>query len=159
MPLALQATIDLSPLREFAKRLGHDIDRFDYTKPLAVCKNLLVTATKECFHGSHDPEGHKWKPLKHPRRKKGGRKYTAVAAQAPLIDTGTLWRSVGAGSGSVDVTGRFHFEYGTNVKYAAFQNDGTRTIPARPFLGITDKQADQFADVIANAVVRQLAGG
>lgn len=159
MGFAVQASVNLKPLRDLAKQLGHDVDILDFRQPLAVCKNLLVTATKECFHGSHDPEGNKWKPLKHPRRKKGGKKYTAVAAQAPLIDTGTLWRSVGAGAGSIDVTGRLSFEYGTNVKYAMFQNDGTRTIPARPFLGITDKQADQFAEVIGKYVVRKLAGG
>ena len=57
MAANIQLSIDLTPLRELAAQMGKDFDKLDFRKPLTVIKTLLTNATKECFHGSHDPEG------------------------------------------------------------------------------------------------------
>ena len=156
MAANIQLSIDLTPLRELAAQMGKDFDKLDFRKPLTVIKTLLTNATKECFHGSHDPEGRSWAPLKKPRASKSKGKRKGTASSAPLIDTGNLWRSVGAGTDAINEVGQHHMEYGTNVKYAHFHQDGTKHIPARPFLGITDKQVQQFEDVLVKHVLKAL---
>ncbi len=71
------------------------------------------------FETSTAPDGSPWAPLK----ARDGR---------PLRDTGRLMSSV-TSARAVKKTPR-GFRLGTNVAYAGYHQEGTRTAPARPFL-------------------------
>lgn len=71
------------------------------------------------FETGTAPDGSPWAPLK----SRDGQ---------PLRDTGRLMNSV-ATERAVKKT-KTGFRIGTNVSYAGFHQEGTRTAPARPFL-------------------------
>lgn len=48
--------------------------------------------------------------------------------------------------------------YGSDLAYAGYQNNGTRTIPARPFAGVSDVAADEIAELAADWVLSQMGG-
>lgn len=106
----------------------------DWTRPLKVAEQLIVSATKENFAGQHAPDGTPWTPLKYERsrardkraRKKGGR-------QQVLRDTGILMASVTAsGRGHVRELSRTQLRVGTNLNYAGTHQFGhTFNRPAR----------------------------
>ena len=105
------------------------------------------------------------KGKKKPARKKKGRKRKpfVMGVDLPLWDTGRLVASVGAGSvDHVEEVDRRGLVYGTNVSYAPYHQYGTRTIPARPFLGIGDDLAKQLEDVLVkfaeDEIVKALGG-
>ncbi len=152
----LTCTIDLSELEAKFQQLGQ---LPSFARPLAACSKLISASAKDNFHGAHDPEGRPWKPLKNPRRKKGKAKRkgkTKTAAHHPLIDTGRLFSSVGGGADHVEQIHALELVTGTNVEYAGYHQDGTRTIPARPFLGFNDSLLDKIEDVIGEWAERQL---
>lgn len=72
------------------------------------------------------PDGVPWAPLKASTALKKG-------SSAQLVDTGRLLGSISHTSTSSTAT------VGTNVFYAPFQHYGTRHIPARPFMGISEE--------------------
>ena len=51
----------------------------------------------------------------------------------PLMDTGRLYNSIEA-----QVIGKHRLQVGTATDYAHFHQFGTKHIPARPFLGVSD---------------------
>ncbi|MBR0253933.1 MAG: phage virion morphogenesis protein [Synergistaceae bacterium] len=91
----------------------------------------------ERFNKEQSPSGEKWKPLKHPSKKKGKRKI--------LTDTGTLRRSINfkANHDSAVV--------GSNLKYAAVHQFGGRkkNIPARPFLGVNASEMKHISQMLS----------
>lgn len=78
------------------------------------------------FQKSASPTGVRWKPLAPQTIAK--RKDNS---STPLIDKGPLSESMATSYGARSIN------FGTNIKYAGFQQFGTRYIPARPFLPIT----------------------
>lgn len=139
-----------------AERLMH----LDYSMPLKKCAFILSAALKEGFVHSRAPDGSSWKPLKRPRRKgtknKGSRRRSSTTNQ-PLWDTGRLVASMGAGTDHVEQITPDSLVFGTNVSYAAFHNFGTRTIPARPFLGISAAAEAQIENVLSTFIAEQFA--
>jgi phage virion morphogenesis protein len=144
-------TVNLAGLEAELRGLGIDPATADFSRALNITAVYLAGMTKRNFTGSHDPDGSPWPPLKNPSRRRGGR------SAKPLVDRGLLMASVSAqGGGSVrDVTPR-SLEFGTNVSYAGYHQFGTRTIPARRFLGITDAMAKRIEELVADDVVRQM---
>jgi hypothetical protein len=65
----------------------------------------------------------------------------------------------GKGSGHVEDVGASSLVWGTAVPYAGFQNDGTRTIPARPFLGVTDDMKETVSKILLDYVKRMIGVG
>lgn len=76
------------------------------------------------FENSEAPDGTTWQALKQPRPRGGDK---------PLQDTGVLMGSITA-----QVIGKHTLQIGTATDYAHYHQFGTKHIPARPFLGVTD---------------------
>jgi len=64
-----------------------------------------------------------------------------------LWETGTLLRSLALGGGDniMEQSGNT-ITLGSNVRYAKWQNEGTKNIPARPFLFIDDARIELAKD-------------
>lgn len=105
------------------------------------------------FQSSKAPDGTHWAPLKHPRPKGHNQD------NRPLIDTGKL-------QDSVLYTGEDHIEevvgqgmlLGTTVDYSAVHQEGStkKNIPARPFMGFSEKTIDTAAELTADSVANQI---
>jgi phage gpG-like protein len=104
------------------------------------------------FASSHSPDGASWAPLKHPRAKGHNQ------GNKLLIDTGDLMLSaIGQGGDSIlDITPDT-LTFGTRDQKAAFHHFGTSTIPARPFMGITDERLYQLAEEVLGKIIAALA--
>lgn len=72
------------------------------------------------FENSTAPDGTRWDEL------------TSRDGQ-PLMDTGVLYGSITA-----QVLGKHTLQVGSATDYAHYHQFGTKHIPARPFLGVTD---------------------
>jgi phage gpG-like protein len=147
MPATASHTVSLAGLQAELQQLGIDPATVDFSRGLRAAAVYLASMSKRNFAA--------WPPLKNPSRRPGGR------SARPLVDKGILMASVSAsgGGGAVrDVTTR-SLEFGTNVSYAGFHQYGTRTIPARRFLGITEAMAKRIEELIADDVVRQMGFG
>lgn len=101
-------------LAELAKR-GADL-----TPLLREIGDDEVTRTLLRFESASAPDGRAWQPLK-------------TRQGQTLVDTGVLRNSI-----KKQIYGGVLLEIGTNTPYAAFHQFGTRHIPARPFLGVSD---------------------
>ena len=145
-------------LEEFARKLGVEAARLaeiDFRPALAVCSYLIQNDTRERFRRAEDPDGNRWKPLKHKPRVPKGR-----GVDQPLWATGRLVASTAAGAvGHVESIGRASLTIGTNVGYAGYHQDGTRHIPARPFLGVGRDLGDKIEDVLVKFVEDELIKG
>lgn len=111
----------------------------------------LAGALGKGFLSSQSPDGTAWAPLKG-KRPKGHNQGTR-----PLIDFGDLLASVAStANGHVEIVGDDSAEFGTDLDYAGFQNDGTRRIQARPFIGVSDDMADLVAELVADDLIEQI---
>jgi phage gpG-like protein len=151
--MAAIITVDLEGLARDLEAHNIDPGTVDYTRALTAVSVYLWAQAKRCFVTSSTPDGVPWPPFKRtPSRRRGGR------SAKLLIDTGLLMASTSARNarGAVRNMTRNTLEQGSNLFYAGFQNDGTRAIPARPFVGITAAMADRIADIVADDIERQL---
>jgi phage virion morphogenesis protein len=89
--------------------------------------------------GKQSPDGQGWAPLAASTVKRKG-------TDNILVDTGRLLGSI-----SHIVSGDQAI-IGTNVAYAGHLQHGTRKMPARPFLGLSDGDVSELERVIAAAV-------
>ena len=96
------------------------------TPAMKVGAESIQRLIQKTFQTSASPTGEKWDDLD-PETIKRRRKKSNI----PLVDTGKLRLSMATSYGARTIT------FGTNTKYAGFQQFGTRYIPARPFLPIT----------------------
>lgn len=91
------------------------------------------------FEHGEAPDGTTWQALKQPRRPTKKRPAYVPAGQQripgdnPLRDWGVLQGSITA-----QVIGKHTLQIGTATDYAHYHQFGTKHIPARPFLGVTD---------------------
>ena len=149
-------------LDEYARRIegaAEVLPRLSFRIPLTVCAILIQNDTRQRFQRGVDPDGNRWKPLKRTPRVPKGR-----GKNQPLWATGRLVASTGAAApGHVQQVGDNVLVYGTSVKYGGFHQDGTKFIPARPFLGIGEPLLRQLGGVVAKYVeeelMRALGGG
>ena len=156
-PAALAAYFD----REAAK-----LNAPDLRAPLTKVAVLLERDTRDSFLGAHTPGGRPWPPLspntrRPPKKPQSflsrllrGRRPRPVGA---LRVTDRLFRGAAGGSGEHfrEVT-RDSVSIGDTVPYGVFQNEGTRTIPAREFFGMSEKTAEQVDDLIADYLGKTL---
>lgn len=98
--------------------LAREMRRLAKQAPKAVSRALGDTShglVVRGFDEAHAPSGASWAPLKD-------------GAGRPLDDTGALRRSVRL------ETKRLGFRLTSDTPYGAYHQEGTRTVPARPFL-------------------------
>lgn len=152
--VAIQRSISLPELPRQLAMLELSPAEIDWRPSLLDVSLYVGAVSKGCFDQSQSPDGVPWKPIK-PRRRKRDRKATRFR---PLYDTGKLFGSMTGKAGAIRELSSLSLTQGTNVEYAPFQNDGTRTIPARPFVGLTPKHADQIGAIIVDRIMRQYFG-
>lgn len=107
----------------------------DLTPLLKYIGEDEVTRTLLRFETATAPNGISWQALQSPRRR-GGHK--------PLSDTGVLKGSIRYVLGNNSVT------VGTEVEYSIFHQFGTKHIPARPFLGVSDELINEMEVMIGD---------
>ena len=103
----------------------------------------LESSTRERFATARAPDGTAWQGLM--RRTLQGRisKTTGkITGGGILVQTGQLQSSF-----MYHVQGNT-LTIGTHTEYAHHHQAGTRYIPARPFLGISDEDSDTIADIL-----------
>lgn len=105
------------------------------------------------FLSSKAPNGSTWAPLKDPRPKGHNQE------NKPLIDTGKLQDSVlHTGAEHIEGTSGQGVVIGTEVEYAGVHQEGSqeKNIPARPFMGFSEKVLDISAELTADSVANQI---
>ena len=113
--------------QELARKMSAMVKRTqDMTPAMKVGAQAISRLLLNTLQQSASPTGIRWKPLAPQTIAK--RKDNS---STPLIDKGPLSESMATSYGARTIT------FGTNIKYAGFQQFGTRYIPARPFLPIT----------------------
>ena len=115
---------------DWADETAARLPALDYSEPLKDSAELISQAIDENFAGARDPDGNPWPPLEQPRRSGG--------TGPPLDDTGLL-----SSSSKVEELTANELVFGDPVEYAAFQNSGTGTIPARQFMGVNGETVDE----------------
>lgn len=142
------AAVKEIPLEDLARTLNRRIEDFVRLdcRPLLKELSLLIKAdVKERFVKSNTPDGIPWLPLKNPSKRRGG-----INAK-PLRDKGLLMASiVSYTQGSVEEITADSVTVGTNLGYAGYQNDGTRNIPAREFMGLSAAGEQEIDEAIAD---------
>jgi phage gpG-like protein len=157
--VAIQREITLDRLPGQLAAMGVDPRAVDWRPALADTSVYLGAEYKRSFAESRSPDGTPWRPLKRQRSRRRDRRAKGGSGQKPLRDTGLLMASSSGGAGFIKQLTALSLEQGTNVEYAGFQNNGTRFIPARPFVGVGPKQADMIERIVADRIERQLFGG
>ena len=124
-------TIDDTELQYQFKKLA---DRGINTRPLmAQLVQQLHFAIDENFEKEGRPQ--KWRPLQKPRIGK------------ILQKTGRLRRSLTEKYTNTEAI------VGTNVKYAPVHQFGSKNIPARPFMVVTQEDVSRFTNVVKRYIL------
>ncbi len=145
--------MDLKDLPEWLAGRANRIRTFDFSRPIQTTAVYLSSQAKKCFDEQRSPWGVPWAGWAHPPSKKRGGPGAKL-----LIDTGVLMGSMSSG-------GSYHVEegtsasllWGTSVPYAGYQQRGTVTIPARPFVGVSEPMLKRIQDILLDYVKRAFA--
>lgn len=138
--MRLIITADLSPINERLNSLSAQLG--DLSPVMLAIGGILESSTRLRIANSKlAPEGKKWaglsaSTLKAKRNKRG------KARGSILVSQGNLMRSITheASANSVIV--------GSGMAYARFHQEGTRNMPARPFLGLSTDDYTDVSDLI-----------
>lgn len=157
--MGVRLTGDWGKLR---KKLSH-MAAIDPRHAHRIMAAILLSTTQLRFRNTEDPEGHKWK--KSIRAKaEGGTTLTDSAQLKKSIHS--KYSSRGAAVGTNKLYAAIH-QFGGTIKakdadYLSFRIPGgghvrvkSVTIPARPFLGISDNDKA----LMRSALMRYIAGG
>lgn len=130
--------VNTTGLEEAQAKLGELAKRgADLTPLLRELGDDEVTRTLLRFEHGESPAGSKWAG---PKQRRKGRK--GGSAQV-LVDTGQLRNSI-----TKQILGSSVLMIGSNADYAAWHQFGTRHIPARPFLGVSDDLIQSAQELI-----------
>lgn len=134
-----------------------------FTEPLGEIREQLAKDTQKVFETETAPDGYPWEKLRPAtlkRRKRKGRKKLQQEQEllGSLVPTATI-----------DDLNASTLDWGTNVKHAKYHMTGTgdfkgqtrysgtgKGMVKREFLGVTDEQADQMAETVADHVVKKI---
>lgn len=138
-------------------QLGRAVVITDWRIALRRCELAVIASTKENFAGGHDPDGNPWPPLKRPRTSN----YNKGSRGLPLRDKGLLAASTSArgAAGNHEVLTESRMEWGSNLHYAAFHQEGTRDIPQRRFIGWNQPVIEECDVILADFAAQQIARG
>lgn len=124
-----------------ADLLGH----YDAAPVLNQLRQTLAESVRHNFAGRHAPDGEEWHPLR-------------VPDHSPLVRSGNLMlAAIESAYHSTTTEDTLSFDLSVLPDYWRFQQQGTRTIPPRPFLGFPDDFLDKAADALAEDVLRKMA--
>jgi hypothetical protein len=139
--------LDLGGLAQHLGGLAAKVLPDDWSPALRTLSVLLTADTRGRFQSGTGPAGAAWLPLKRPRPNSRG-------ADKPLLDTGVL----AASWGSVSDVGPTRLAWGSDLDRAAWQNFGTRTIPARVQMGFSEAFLAKSKLVLADFLAKWWAG-
>lgn len=138
--------VDIEWNGDVARRLiAASIRLQDYEVLLRTIGRKVVLSIQRNFMEQRTPQGVPWQPLKKPRRK--GHNPDSRA----LLDSLNLYNSI---TYEQPTKNEVDIGFGTEAFYGSFQNDGTRHIPARQFLGLRDGDLPDL-EAFASAHARQ----
>lgn len=103
-------------------------------------RSILAKFVSQCFQDSHDPDGKVWAPLKHRSGK-------------PLIHSGFMMFAAIDAAQQATVDQKRILVTMDEPAYSIFHQLGTRTIPARKFMGLGDEGKTEVAEVVGDGVV------
>ena len=147
-------TVRFTEVGAWSRQFEAELTRLDWRPFFKVARLLIVADTKQHFVQATAPDGTPWLPLKRTSKRRGG------SRAKPLRDTGLLMMSVTAnGQGHVEEITARQLVFGSNLDRAGWHNFGTRTIPARPFLGFSPKLVAQIDRAAADYAAKALARG
>lgn len=111
---------------------------------------MLVTSTKQRFEDEAGPDGTAWKQSQRAQAE-GGKTLTKSAVLKRSIDYKATSDAVMVGAGS-------------NLKYARIHQLGGKagrgvTLPARPYLGLSDEDRADVQELVADFIADALTGG
>ena len=157
----MQISVRVEGLSKVQQKLKVTADKLHSLKPFWETVGMYVQrqTIRERFNKEQTPDGQKWKPLapatirkRKKRHKRGNMKI--------LQDTGELRKSVAyeAGNnyvkvGSVLKYARIH-QFGGTIHFR--KKKGSVTIPARPFLGVTDKEKQHITSMFRQYLKRHI---
>ncbi len=135
-------------LADVAARAAHP----DLTVPINRIGIYLASEAKLNFDRQQTPDGVPWAAFKHPPSKRRG------GPSAKLLrDTDVLMASLTArGAGHVEQVTPNSLLWGTAVPYGQFHQWGTITIPARPFIGVSQPMLDTVEDILFDYLKSEL---
>ena len=110
--------------------------------------NVLRTEAEDAFDDERSPEGIKWQDLK-PDYKK--HRYARGFNGKILQVSGLLVQSL-----NIDYGDDFA-AVGVSEPYGVYHQLGTKHMPARPFLGISEAGVDEIKQILQNALNRALS--
>lgn len=140
----------------YAEQMPQVVDRYanlmesePLIEPMRRVKEFAHQSVRDQFTGSKTPEGQSWPPRK--RRGDG---------HPLLIDTGKLLQSAtGGGEGRVNEVTPRQFKVGTRVEHAKFHQHGTKYIPRRPFMGMSEQRLQEAEESLADSLLEVIFGG
>lgn len=133
----------------------------DISPALKEIGEVLVESTKQRFVSKTGPDGEKWDDntdvtMWAPKKNPGGG-YSIKGRNDPLVDIGSLSEEIYA-----QISRNNTLEVGSIMEYAAMQQfGGTKSefphlwgdIPARPFLGVSESDADEILAIVHDHLV------
>ena len=128
-------------LGQLQKKLG------DLSPVMAGIGGIIEGSTRlRIAENKTNADGAAWPDLADSTRARKGNKGSL------LVHSGSLLRSITfeASKGSVSI--------GSNMVYAKWHQDGTKNMPARPFLGLSSTDYDDVNDLIADFLNGVLGG-
>jgi hypothetical protein len=148
-------SITLADLPGWTRGLADRLAGLDLTRPLQTVGLYLAAQARRCFDEQRSPDGVPWAGWKHPPSARRG------GPSAKLLrDRDVLMASlVGKGAYHVERVTRASLLWGTAVPYGKYHQDGTRTIPARPFVGVSGPMLDRIEQILLDYAARVFGGG
>lgn len=142
---------DASEAAKQCAALAADVEQGPYTEPLGDCLPVIYQSVRDNFTSSATPDDVSW-----PARKIEGDGHPL------LIDTGAMLQAaVGSGSGRVQEVGSFDLAVGVDgsvIPYAATHNFGSKNMPSREYMGISEEHEDECERIIADFVMQEILG-
>lgn len=139
----LDLTQNFAPLLRVIQ--GKAEDKKPWTMRGSVARNFVSKSS---------PDKKPWQSLSEDYAKQKSKKYPGAPM---LVASGKLFNSLirnfeGEDDEGVSIVTAKKLSYGTKIPYAKYHMLGTKKMPARPFIGITDKQEKTWKVLIARYI-------
>jgi phage gpG-like protein len=140
------------------------IENLTFKEPLEEVRELLRSETEIGFQTETDPDGNKWPELKPQTIKRKLRRAKRERHQSRnkiLQDKGDLADSLlvkPRTTGTVEELSESTLDWGTEIPYGWFHTEGTKHMPKREFVGVSESAADRIEDILADHVEKVICG-
>jgi len=116
----------------------------DFGPVFKEAREDLKTLWKNNFLQNGLPAGG-WKPLD---AEYGSWKSVHFPGKTPMIRSGKLFQSLSDLRGNPNKIDKKEATFGTNIKYAEFHQSGTRNMPARPVVFVTEQYERKLSTLL-----------